>query len=112
HEPVPVCAADGDAGVVLQDGHELAVKPRLDCADSVHIHDRSAMHAHECRRVEPVGESVEAAAYLVGHRAGVDDHMIVGGLQPVDLVGADRHDATLVPHEYATQGGAGALLAL
>ena len=70
------------------------------------------MHAHECRRVEPVGESVEAAAYLVGHRAGVDDHMIVGGLQPVDLVGADRHDATLVPHEYATQGGAGALLAL
>ena len=70
-ESLTVGRARGELGSVLENHDVLAVKPRLQLPDAIHVYDGRAMHAHEAVRLEPLFEPFErngevrvAAIYL------------------------------------------------
>src|SRR5437763_10085582 len=88
-----VAAAAGEASATAEDDHVVAVKPWLQLANRVDMHDRRAMHAQKRARVQLRLQRAKAFAHQMARRADMQAHIIVSRLDPVDVVAANEERA-------------------
>jgi len=78
-EAVLVAANQAELLSVVEHGHVIAVTPRPDLGDSMEVHGRRAMDAHETRRVQVVEDFAQRNPDVVCLCTNVDtDSLVVG----------------------------------
>src|SRR6185503_372169 len=77
----------------LEDRHVVAVGGELELAHAVDVDDRGAVDAYEALGVEARLEVADGAAHQVGAAVdAVDAHVVVGGVDPLDVIDAQEAD--------------------
>src|SRR5688500_15087695 len=83
-DDIPVAAADLHAGARIEHQKAFAVGVRLDLLDQIEIDDGGAVNALETAWIEAFFEILHRLAQDQRVVAGVDAHIIAGGVDPLD----------------------------
>src|SRR6266550_920162 len=85
---------------ILENDDVLAVKPRLELLDAIHVHNRRAVHADEAVRREPLLEPCQRVTYHMHVAARMKLSVLAIGFDPVDFARLQkRHLAPGPDHE-------------
>src|SRR5690242_5271042 len=99
-ESLTVSRARRELGSVLENHDVLAVKPRLQFLDAVHVHDGRAMHTHEAEWCQPFLELLQRNANRMRLPTHVHLCQLAVGLDPVDIGRFDeQHFAAGANHQ-------------
>ena len=90
---LPVAAAHLELRAVAQQDDVIAVVGGFEGGDAVQLYNRRAMDALELLRVELPFEVTHRLAQQMRGAAHVQPHVIIGGLDPVDLFDVDEKHA-------------------
>src|SRR5262245_31098064 len=91
-QPVPIAAAERQAGAIVEQHRVFTVKEWLQFLHAIEVDDGTAVDAREPTWVEAVLELTECIAYEVCVFARVHPHVVVGSFQPVDLFGPQEQN--------------------
>ena len=95
-DDVAIAAADLDLRARIEHQEAFAIGVRLDLPDEVEIDDGRAVDPLEPPRVEPLFEVLHRLAQDQRIVAGLDAHVIAGGVDPLDRVDLDAENLALV----------------
>src|SRR5262249_62400881 len=98
-EPRPVAAAQRQLGAVPEMHDAVAVEAGLQRLDAPDVHERGSVDADEPGRVEFRLDLVQALPEQVSLGADVKSHILAAGLDPIDVLGPHRDDATPLADE-------------
>src|SRR4051812_26945690 len=88
---IAVSAAKIQPCPVLQDNQIVTMKPRLQFFHAVDINYSRTMNAQEFIGIEPRLERTHGFAQQMDIGADVHPHVVIGSLDPVDLVASQKH---------------------
>src|SRR4029453_3815156 len=105
-ESLTVGRARGELGAVLENHDVLAVKPRLQFPDAIHVHDGRAMHAPKPVRLAALVQPLEGKANRMRLSTHVHLRELAVGFNPVDVARFDeRHLAAGANHKALEVSG-------